>query len=294
MVSEGKATMWSHRCSCAPFTSGCYGTDGETKGHGICACSMQGSWSDHTKSYRKVKMTEEKCTEMVDAGNATMYSHKCGGICAETIGCYGTDGVTKGHGVCACHISETECQALVDAGNATMWSFSCDGICVPDPADATTTPEPEGPVVVSASLTFAGLTEADAKTMEDEIIKGIADSIEGVSAADVTITGYTTTAATERRLQDTLVIEFTVAVPAGSTTAAIKDAVQTALDTPATIVTNIKAAVTASTDTAVTALDMTSVDITAVTAPTVIAAPDDPMNSGASLVLFGALAMIYS
>ena len=42
-----------------------------------------------------------------------------------------------------------------------------------------------GTQVVSASLTFSGLTEADAKSMETDIKKGIADSVDGVSATDV-------------------------------------------------------------------------------------------------------------
>jgi len=307
MVADGQATMWSHKCgrggvsSCAPYTSGCYGTDGENKGHGVCACSMAGAYSEHTKSYRKIKMTEEKCTEMVAAGNATMFTHLCDGMCAETIGCYGTDGVNKGHGVCACTVTETQCLAMVAAGNATMWSYSCAGMCadLPDttesPMETTETTETTSPAngtqVVSASLTFSGLTEADAKSMETDIKKGIADSVDGVSATDVTITGYSTTSATGRRLQDTLVVKFTVAIPDGSTAATISNAVDTALADKATVLSNIKTAAEASGST----VDLSAVEITASTAAAVVdVAEDDVMDSSASLVLFGALVMIYS
>jgi hypothetical protein len=305
MVADGQATMWSHKCgrggvsSCAPYTSGCYGTDGENKGHGVCACSMPGAWSDHTKSYSKIGMTEEKCDEMVAAGNATMFTHLCDGMCAETLGCYGTDGVNKGHGVCACTVTETQCAAMVAAGNATMWSYSCAGMCADLPDETTEAPATtettdsasNGTQVVSASLTITGLTEADAKSMEADIKKGIADSIEGVSATDVTITEYTSTTATGRRLQDTLVVKFTVAIPDGSTAATISNAVDTALADKATVLTNIKAAAEASGST----VDLSAVEITASTAAAVVdVAEDDVMGSGASLVLFGALSMIYS
>ena len=39
-----------------------------------------------------------------------------------------------------------------------------------------------GESVVSSSLTFAGLTEADARSMESDLLQGLADSIVGVSA----------------------------------------------------------------------------------------------------------------
>merc|ERR1719174_275322 len=45
-----------------------------------------------------------------------------------------------------------------------------------------------GMFVVSSSLTFAGLTEPDARSFESDLAKGVADAIVGVSAADVTIT----------------------------------------------------------------------------------------------------------
>ena len=76
-----------------------------------------------------------------------------------------------------------------------------------------------GRPVVSSSLTFAGLTEADARSIESVLVQGIAGSIAGVSAADVTITGYSAKAQRRltglmeiswRRLTGSLVVQFEV------------------------------------------------------------------------------------
>ena len=92
-------------------------------------------------------------------------------------------------------------------------------------------------------------------------------------------------------MQDTLVVKFTVAIPDGSTAATISNAVDTALADKATVLSNIKTAAEASGST----VDLSAVEITASTAAAVVdVAEDDVMDSSASLVLFGALVMIYS
>ena len=63
---------------------------------------------------------------------------------------------------------------------------------------------PEATPRLSSSLSFTGLSVEDARGAETEIAAGIARSLPGVSADDVSVTGYTTAA------DGSLIVEFKV------------------------------------------------------------------------------------
>ena len=108
-----------------------------------------------------------------------------------------------------------ECNAV--HGRSILNDETCCTACSEE-----TTPAPARTEVIASSLTFGGLTEADARSMESDLAQGIADSLAGVSAEDVSITGYTVSSG--RRLTSSLVVHFEVTIAAEAV-----DAVQSAV-----------------------------------------------------------------
>jgi hypothetical protein len=165
LLLDGKAMMFSYSSmcsgdSCTPYTPGCMRADGS------CQCTAPiGEISARTGRAGILAMTEEYCAEMVANGTAEKWSLECGGSgfldhgkCDEHWGCYGTNGVTKGHGQCACMIDEAMCMTMKADGRAAShasWSMQCNGLCQDLPSDTTAPP----PVVLTDGENLTNSTD---------------------------------------------------------------------------------------------------------------------------------------
>ena len=78
-------------------------------------------------------------------------------------------------------------EAAATTSSVELTGVSVDSLADPQLQNSTT-------AVVASSLTFTGLTAEDAMSSEAEIAAGIASSLPGVAADEVSVTGYTTAA----------------------------------------------------------------------------------------------------